>query len=128
MPIPEIEEFAEILVRQVRDSAIRSCDQQLQPNAGSPLAQRWRAAMGDGTGLSASLMTPDCVDETVFYLLQAVDQGLLKLKFESSSGKTIDLAQDGLGELSGWYMGSGGWRAMYSEERFADDLSGLTLD
>jgi len=123
MPTAEIEEFAKILVRQVRDAAVRSCDRQLQPAARSPVATRWR---DEGVqGPSGNVVIPDCVDETVFHLLQAVDQGLLRITFVASNGKTVDLAQEGLGELSGWYMGSGGWRAMYSEERFADDFSDL---
>ena len=124
MPSPEIEEFAKTLVEQVRDAAIRSCDGQLRPNAGSPIAQRWRQG-ASGAGVPPSVVIPDCVDEAVFYLLQAIDQGLLQLTFRSSDGKMVDLPRDGLGELSGWYMGSGGWRAMYSKERFEDDFADL---
>jgi len=69
---------------------------------------------------------PDAVDEAVFNLLRAIDNGHLKLKFTASNGKQIDLPKDGLGELSGWYMGTGGWRAMYSKERYVDDFSDLT--
>jgi len=123
---PEIEEFARILVRQVRDAAVRSCDQLLQPIAASPMAKRWKKAVGDGQGPSPNAVIPDCVDQTVFHLLHAVDQGLLKLTFASSNGKNVDLAVEGLGELAGWYAGSGGWRAMYSAERFVDDFSDLT--
>jgi hypothetical protein len=123
MPTAEIEEFAKILVRQVRDAAVRSCDRQLEPAARSPVATRWR---DEGVQRpSGNVVIPDCVDETVFYLLQAVDQGLLHITFVASNGKSVDLAQEGLGELSGWYMGSGGWRAMYSEERVFDDFSDL---
>jgi hypothetical protein len=126
MPIPEIEEFAKILVQRVRDSAIQSCDRQLQPGARSPVAKRWREAASDGEpGIIANVIVPDCVDETVFYLLQAIDQGLLQLSFSASNGKTVDLAAEGLGELSGWYMASGGWRAMYTTERFVDDFADL---
>jgi hypothetical protein len=121
----EIEEFARVLVQQVRDAAVRSCDRQLRPMAGSPVARRWRESAGGGQGPSADIVIPDCVDETIFYLLQAIDQGLLHLKFVSGSGKEIDLTQEGLGELSGWYMCSGGWRAMHSEERFVDDFADL---
>jgi hypothetical protein len=59
-------------------------------------------------------------------LLQVIDQGLLRLKFTASDGREIDLAEAGLGELAGWFMGSGGWRAMYAEERFVDDFADLT--
>jgi len=119
MPIPEIEEFAKILVQQVRDAAIRDCDILLQPNAASPRARRWRQ-----TGVeSIKGFIPDIVDETVFCLLRAIDQGLLRVKFTSSNGREIDLTEEGLGELAGWYVGGGGWREMFAEERHVDDFA-----
>lgn len=128
MLTPEIEEFAKILVQKVRDAAIQSSDRELQPNAGSPVAARWRdASQHSMPDEFAEVLIPDIVDDTVFYLLNAIDQELLHLKFVSSSGKEVDLIEDGLGELSGWYMGSGGWRAMHSEERFVDDCADLDL-
>ena len=72
------------------------------------------------------MVIPDTVDETVFHLLRAIDQGLLKLSFTAANGKKVDLPTDGLGELAGWYMGSGGWRSLHSKERFVDDFSDLT--
>jgi hypothetical protein len=126
MPTPEIEEFAEILVQQVRDAAIQSSDRELQPGAGSPVAKRWREALSDGKPESiVKTAIPDIVDDTVFYLLQAIDQGLLQLSFTASNGKTVELDKDGLGELSGWYMGSEGWRSLYSKQRLFDDFSDL---
>ena len=123
MPTAEVEEFARILVRQVRDVAVRNCDTLLRPNARSPIAARWKRANDQG----ASLLTviPDAVDETVFGLLSAIDQGALRVKFMSSDGHEIDLGKEGLGELAGWYTGSGGWRATYSEERHFDDFAEL---
>jgi hypothetical protein len=47
---------------------------------------------------------PDCVDDTLFCLLNAVDQGLLQISFRSSSGKMIDLVEGGESEMGGWYM------------------------
>ena len=120
---PEIEEFAEALVHHVRDAAVRNCDGLLAPNAGSPVAKRWRQAGGQG-GFPAVII-PDAVDETVFSLLHAIDQGLLRMKFVAGNGREIDLTEEGLGELAGWYMGSGGWRARYSEQRFVDDFADL---
>jgi hypothetical protein len=70
-------------------------------------------------------MIADAVDETVFYLLHAIDNGRIKLVFTASNGEKIDLSRDDLGELSGWYMGSGGWRALYSKERYIDDFADL---
>ena len=123
MPIAEIEEFAEVLVRRVRDASVQSCDALLEPQANSPVAQRLRQL--GATASDLKVVIPDVVDETVFSLLQAIDQGTLRLKFLSGSGREIDLTEEGLGELSGWYMGSGGWRAMFSKERFVDDFADL---
>lgn len=121
----EIEEFARILVKEVRDRAIQSCDRQRKQDAASPAAERWKAAANTGDlGTVADLLISDCVDETVFYLLQAIDQGVLRVSFKSSNGVTVDLGAEGAGELSGWYMSSGGWRA-YSAERFVDDFADL---
>jgi hypothetical protein len=126
MPSAEIEEFARILVREVRDGAIRNCDRNLRPTATDAVAKRWReSAPTEGTSAAPRVVIPDCVDETIFYLLQAVDHGVLRLKFVSSTGKEIDLGKDGEGELSGWYMSTGGWRARFSGERFVDDFSSL---
>ena len=72
------------------------------------------------------MMISDCIDEVLFYLLQSIDQGLLNVSFNAANGKQINLPEEGLGELSGWYMGSCGWRPQYSEERFSDDFSDLT--
>ncbi|WP_437523833.1 hypothetical protein WME79_34845 [Sorangium sp. So ce726] len=123
MPTPEIEEFARTLVQQVRDAAIRNCDALLQPQAGSPAARRWKDL--DAKSSDLHVIIPDAVDEAVFGVLQAIDQGLLRLKYVSTSGREVDLTEEGQGELSGWYMGSGGWRAMFSTERFVDDFADL---
>jgi hypothetical protein len=123
MPNPEIEEFAKTLVQQVRDATVRNCDALLEPHAGAPAARRW-----DGLEASASdvrVVIPDVVDEAVFAVLRAIDQGLLRLKYVSRSGREVDLSEEGEGELSGWYMGSGGWRATFSAERFVDDFADL---
>jgi hypothetical protein len=123
MPTPVIEEFARTLVQQVRDAAIRSCDALTQPQAGSPVARRWKSL--DATSSDLRVVIPDAVDEAVFAVLQAIDQGLLRLKYVSTGGREVDLTEEGQGELSGWYMGSGGWRAMFSAERFVDDFADL---
>jgi hypothetical protein len=43
----------------------------------------------------------------------------------STSGREVDLTEEGKGELAGWYEGSGGWRAMFAEERYVDDYADL---
>ena len=71
------------------------------------------------------IVVPDTVDDTIFHLLDAIDNGLLNLSFTAANGKKVDLPTDGLGELAGWYIGTGGWRALYSQERFIDDFADL---
>jgi hypothetical protein len=122
----DIEEFARLLVREVRDVAVRSCDAQLRPGSAAPVARRWSAALANASPDElARTIVPDCVDEVLFCLLRAVDQGVLRLSYATSQGNLVDLAEDGLGELAGWYMGSGGWRAMFSGQRFVDDFGDI---
>jgi hypothetical protein len=126
MPTSEIEEFAKILVQKVRDAAVQSCDRMLQPSAVSPVAKRWRETIRNGTPETfAKVAIPDIVDETISNLLLAIDQELLRLSFHASSGKSVDLVAEGLGELTGWYRGSDGWCEKHSKERFVDDFSDL---
>jgi hypothetical protein len=123
---PEIEEFAKRLVSEVRDPAIISCDGQLQAHANSPVAKRWRENMKDAASKALAVsMIPDCVDDAVFYLLHAIDTGALHLTFVASNGNVVDLTNDGLGELAGWYMmGKQGWRS-HSQQRWVNDLEDL---
>jgi hypothetical protein len=127
MPIPEIEEFAKILVHEVRDAAIQSCDREFEPNAGSPIARRWKEATHSVPCQEfAKLILPDIVDSVMFHLLHAIDEGFLKLSYTATNGKTADLNADRLGELAGWFgAGTGGWLSKYAKERFADDISDL---
>jgi hypothetical protein len=123
---PEIEEFAKMLVEWVRDASIQSSDMVLRPTGNAPVAKRWAKAASEEAPIDfARVVIPDIVDDTIFYLLQAIDEGLLRLAFTASNGKVVDLTTQGHSELSGWYAGSGGWRAMYSKERFVDDFSDL---
>ena len=123
---PEIKEFAKILVQQVRDTSIQSADANSHPEARHVVAKRWKKVLADGkVEPVAKVLIPDIVDDTVCNLLRAIDQGLLQISFTASNGKIVNLPADGLGELTGWYMGSDGWRATYSHERFIDDFSDL---
>jgi hypothetical protein len=123
---PEIEEFAKSLVEQVRDLAIGSNDVALRPAGKSPVAKRWAQAAARQTPMEfAATVIPDIVDDTTFYLLNAIDQGELKLTYTAPNGTVVDLTEQGLGELAGWYMGSEGWREKYSKERFVDDCADL---
>jgi|SRR5215469_6273361 len=127
MPKPEILEFAKILVREVRDAAIKSCDLCLRPDVSHVIAKRWRESARAGQlEPVAKVLIPDIVDDTIFYLLRAIDEGALKLSFTDSNGRTINLSEEGLGELAGWYGGgTDGWCEKYSKERVPDDFPDL---
>jgi hypothetical protein len=123
MPSQSIEEFAQLLVRQVRDVTIRSCDGQTHEISRSPNAKRWREAAGGLAIDPIKVAIPDIVDETIGQLLLAIDQGTLRLQFVNASETAVNLCEEGSGELCGWYMmGEGDWRDTYSKERFASDL------
>ena len=123
MPTIEIEEFARALETQVRDAAIQGCDILLRPSSDDPVARRWREIGADADGVR--VVVADVVDEAVFAVLRAIDEGALRMKYVAASGVEVDLTAEGQGEMAGWYMGSGGWRAMYSAERYVDDFADL---
>jgi hypothetical protein len=126
MPTPEIQEFAKLLVQSVRDAAVKESDLALRPDTTFPVAKRWRALARAATPEAfAKVIIADVVDETIFCLLRAIDDGSLKLKFTASNGKAVDLESEGLSELAGWFMGSGGWREQFAKERFVDDFKDL---
>lgn len=118
-------EFAQTLIRDVRDGAISACDGQLHSNARGPVATRWRKAAAEGPEELAKAVIVDCVDAALFELLDAIDNERLNLFFQASNGKTISLRADGLGEMGGWFAGSGGWHAMFAKERYFDDFAHL---
>jgi hypothetical protein len=114
MSTREIEEFAQRLVGMVRDRAIQSCDANWRGVSHNAVASRWRQTNGES---AAAVVIPDAIDEAMFYLLTAIDQGLIRLIYVSDGGEHVDLSEAGLGELGGWYVGPDGWREKYSSER-----------
>ena len=119
----EVIEFAKLLIQNVRDLAIKSGDVQLHTNnLNSPIAKRWHDAKINGEiERLQEMIISDSIDNTIFYFLHAIDEGLLNLSFKPLNGKEVNLSTDGLGELSGWYMGE--WRSKYTAERCFDDLT-----
>jgi len=121
-----IDEFAEALVREVRDAAISMCTTNLDPTANSVVAQRWRKASQSANREELlKMIIADAVDGALFHLLFAIDDEHMALSFRASGGEVVDLAKDGSSELAGWYMGSDGWRAQYSKELYIDDFADL---
>ncbi len=117
-----VSRFAKVLVETVRDAAINGLDVNLRPDARSETARRWRAA-GVSAGSHSSVLIPDSVDAAIYFLLKAIDDGALRLKLVEDNGNEVDLNEEGMGELAGWYVGPEGWREQYSTERIVDSES-----
>lgn len=122
MPTRNIEEFLGLLVEHVRDSAIASCDSVLESK--TPMAKRWKRAGATASNLRT--LIPDIVDNTIFHLLNAIDNTELHLTFTTKKGHTVDLLKEGKSEIAGEYLG-GKWRAEVSSKRFVDDADDQAL-
>lgn len=114
------ERFARLLMSEVRDMAIASCDSQLAPGGLSPVARRWAEAARSGGPDAIRTAIPDIVDDVLFHLLNAIDLGELPLALRAPDGSSESL--DESGELAGLFMMTGGWREL-SRERFHDDFA-----
>src|SRR5882724_4050047 len=137
MPNPTVEEFAKMLVEQVRDAAIQSSDRRINVALGTlvsgraeekgSLVQRWANAAADGNLKSiAAVLIPDIIDDTIFHVLRAIDEERFDCFFKGSNGAVVHLPKDASDEMGGSYMGE--WRYCYSKERVMDDYSDLNLD
>lgn len=120
-----VDEFAVRLVREVRDRAIQMCDAMLRGQGPPEVVQRWAHARADGPDALAHRVIADCVDETLGYLLVAIDEGILPLTYRGRSGASVDLAAAGDEGLAGAYLASGGWVVQHSRERCTDDFGDL---
>ncbi len=94
-----------------------------------PDGERWRSLLGchDPRKVLEELI-PDIVDQVLFELLNAIDNGDLVVGWRQSDGSFVNLTDIGLCEMAGWLMGSPGWRHDYSSQRFFDPLADLRLD
>lgn len=111
--------FGAKLVEHVRDEAIANLMINLSESCQSMTAKRWREA-GGGPGRLEKTLIQDSVDAAIYYLLHAVDQGVLHLLVRLENGETIDLTEEGNGELAGWFLGDEGWVEMFSVMGKAD--------
>lgn len=112
-----LDSFGKALV-EARDASIRSLDGGLVAARGGNnalWAKRWRDA--ERAGKLPEALIPECVDSALFYLLDAIDKGRLRLRFEDESGEEIDLGESQ--ELAGWLIGESpdAWRQRFSKER-----------
>ena len=113
-----VERFATLLIAKVRDQAIDSFDVARNLNAKSQRARRYRELFGTKLEAAIDNVVPDIVDVTLFYLLNAIENGELRLLFDDN-GKIIDLDKEGFGEMAGNYVADDpdSWRQKYSRSR-----------
>jgi hypothetical protein len=73
-----------------------------------------------------SAIIPDVVDQVLFHLLDAIDNGQLPVGWPQVDGSLVPLDQLGRAEMAGWLMmGKGGWVDRFSQERSFDPLVDL---
>jgi len=121
----ELRSFAELLMRLVRDQAIDTCDALAAGRMGGYTGRRWHKLLGDDErGREAvHAVIPEIVDEVLFALLNALDQGDLPLAWRGEDGSYEDLSELGGSEMAGDFLGEDGWRDHYSSQRFFERLS-----
>ncbi len=124
----ELDRFATVLMRRVRDRAIHECDRLASGTLVGPSAEYWRRLLQSDAHRAVEELIPNIVDQVLFELLSAVDNDELVLAWRREDGSFVSLEELGLGEMAGWLMGSeDSWRARLSAERFHDPLAGLRL-
>jgi hypothetical protein len=123
MTLGAFDEFAERLVRLVRDRAIESCDQRRNPETKGRPAAYWKSAIENGSVQQLlDIVIPDCVDIAIFYILDAIDNEGIQLTYKSEEGVSVNLCESQ--EMAGWYI-SYDWVKKYSAERFVDYFDDL---
>jgi len=111
----EIETFAEFIVANLRDPAIRNCSDTI--NRKGVQADRWREAFKDSsTGQLIDVIVPDVVDQVMFELLLLIDSQVIDLKWSLDDDKDpyrgTESEQEGT--AAGSYLDE--WRELYSNE------------
>jgi hypothetical protein len=125
----ELERFAEQLMRLVRDRAISECDRLAAGAVAGPDGERWRSLLtSEEARRAVDGLIPDIVDQALFELLNALDNGELPLAWRSIEGDALGLDQLGRREMAGWLIGSPGWRHEHSSQRFHDPQAHLLLE
>lgn len=124
---PSIDDFAALLIREVRDEAIDACDSLLSGHTRGVRADRWNETLtSENTADTLAELIPDIVDQVLFNLLDAVDNERLQLAWKPDGTSWIDLSVLGRGEMGGWVMsGKGGWIDRFSAKRFVDPFPDL---
>ncbi len=117
----ELHRFAQLLMRVVRDPSIQDLDA-LAARWMGPVDKRWRELLSDRKARAAvQELIPDIVDQVLFRLLHALDQGDLPLAWQREDRSYVALSDLGKSEMTGWLVMSepDSWRAQYSSQRWA---------
>ena len=126
--ITELDRFAQLLMKLVRDPAIREADRLARGAIRGPSGRRWRALMAENSAQDLLLEAiPEIVDQTLFQLLDAIDTGAFPLVWRSADGVETTLQDLGSSEMAGWLAG-GDWPNRHSAERFHEYFADLRLD
>lgn len=114
-----IDEFAEKLVKCVRDHSIESFDAVRVENKNSPTTRAFLANCGDNLENVIDNIVPLVVDSTIFHFLSSVDNGDINIMYKSDAGEMINLGISGMAELGGHYLDDDkdGWKAKFSQLR-----------
>jgi hypothetical protein len=121
---PDLDGFAESLIRDVRDRAIADCDRLSSGASVGPSGRYWAAALQQDAATCAYRLIPAIVDQTLFALLDAIDNQRLGLLLANDESECRSLDEPGLGELAGWLVGAeDSWRKRFSRERFFDSFN-----
>jgi len=118
----ELQRFAELLMQVVRDHAIAECDALASGRMGGSIGERWRRLVANrDTREVARQLIPDLVDEVLFRLLLALDNGDMPLYWRREDGSHVELYDLGKSEMAGWLVGSDPdcWRPRYSKQRWS---------
>ncbi|GAB6188010.1 hypothetical protein [Thermopirellula anaerolimosa] len=116
-------EFIAILISHVRDEAIEASDitwRQLDREHKGFVAKRWEKARqaGDLDEL-VRMIIADSVDDAIYSLLHAIDEGILPLVF-----KGTNLTEDGGADLAGFYLCEARY-ALSKQRTYEEELPGL---
>lgn len=117
----ELDRFAELLMRLVRDRTIATCDRLAAGRMGGPAGARWRDLVeGASAHRAVRELIPDIVDQTLWELLHRAETGDLPLAWRRADGSPVPLEELGANEMAGWLMATDedGWRSRFSTQRF----------
>lgn len=115
-----IEQFAEELLREVREVAVDSCQFLTEGGVSGPGGNRWdKLLTNDQLQALARSLIPDIVDLTLFALLDAVDTERLSLFWRGEGAEEVqDLLDVGGSDMAGSFVYPKGWRSVYASSEW----------